>query len=489
MVPGILILVTFFLMFFLSSTVPTFVAVFIIFYQTYWLLRTVYLFILLHLTNRKMRVNEKINWLQKLKIDFPHYEDIYHVVILPMYDEPHIIVSESFGRLAGSNYPKDKMIVVLATEERAGEAAEQTARKIEADYGDVFYKFLITTHEANLPGEIPGKGSNETWAAKRLKEQIIDPLKIPYENILVSVFDVDSQVKSEYFGVLTHAFFSSPNKMRSSYQPIPVFTNNVFEAPFIARLAAFSSTFWHMMQQNRPESLTTFSSQSIPWIALNDIGFWSTNIVSEDSRIFWQCYMHYGGDWRTVPLFYPISMDANVARTFFKTAVNIYKQQRRWAWGSENIPYILTNFIRNRKIPGKLYWSFYKLEAFHSWATSSIILFALGWLPILLGGEDFHLTVLSYNLPRITGSIMIFANIGIASSAILSVILLPPKPDWFRPRHYIYFVLQWIFMPISFIFFGSLPSIEAQLRLMLGGRFRLGFWVTPKMRRSEAVIN
>ena len=37
-------------------------------------------------------------------------------------------------------------------------------------------------------------------------------------------------------------------------------------------------------------------------------------------------------------------------------------------------------------------------------------------------------------------------------------------------------------MPLTLIIFGAFPGLEAQTRLMLGGRFRLGFWVTPKGR-------
>ena len=114
------------------------------------------------------------------------------------------------------------------------------------------------------------------------------------------------------------------------------------------------------------------------------------------------------------------------------------------------------------------------------------MIFLLGWLPIWLGGDNFSVTILSHNLPRITGSIMIFANIGIVSSAILSVVLLPPKPTWFRPWHYALYLLEWALMPLLFIFFASFPAIEAQTRLMLGGRWRLGFWVTPKTRKGSA---
>ena len=243
-----------------------------------------------------------------------------------------------------------------------------------------------------------------------------------------------------------------------------------------------------MTQQARSEQITTFSSHSMPMKALVEVSYWNTNIVSEDSQIFWQCYLHYDGDWRVEPLFYPVSMDANVAPTFWRTLRNIYKQQRRWAWGAENIPYALSGFITNKRIPlrSKLYWSFKKLEAFWSWATNALLIFALGWLPVILGGQAFNLTLLSYSLPQVTRWVMNLAMLGIASSAILSIVLLPPKPKWLKPWHYALYLLQWALMPLTLIIFGAIPALEAQTRLMLGGRFRLGFWVTPKARKGSA---
>ncbi len=337
-----------------------------------------------------------------------------------------------------------------------------------------------------MPNEIPGKGSNQTWAAKQAQNIIIDPLNIIYENVLVSVFDADTQVLPDYFSRLTYVFFSCPYPQRSSFQPIPLFTNNIFQAPALARVIALSSTFWHMIQQSRPERQTTFSSHSMPFKAVVEVGFWDTNIVSEDSRIFWQCYLHYNGDWRVEPLFYPVSMDANVAPKFWQTMVNQYKQQRRWGWGCENIPYFLNGFIKNTAISirKKIYWSFVVIESFHSWATNALLIFLLGWLPLILGGQHFNLTYLSYNLPQITREIMMLAMIGVVTSAILSIILLPPKPKWFKKRHYFLYFFQWILMPLTLILFGAFPGLESQTRLMLGGKFRLGFWFTPKHRAT-----
>jgi len=482
-IPAGLSWTTLFLVVFLSWQEPVFIAVFIILFDIYWLLKSIYFSLHLRSSFSKMRDFLKINWLKKLDI-LADWQSVYHLVILPMADEPYEVIEETFESLIKANYPKDKLIIVLAVEESGGNAANDSAMRILARFDAVLPNCLITRHPANLAGEIPGKGSNETWAVKEAKDKIIDRLKIPYEKIIVSVFDIDTQINSEYFGCLAYHFLTAENPQRSSYQPIPLFTNNIYKAPALARIISFSATFWQMMQQSRPERLTTFSSHAMPFKSLVEIGYWQKDIVSEDSRIFWQCYFHYNGDWRVVPLFFPVFMDANVAPTFWGTMINIYKQQRRWAWGVENIPYLLKGFVKNKLIPlkTKIYWSFNVIESFHSWATNSIIIFALGWLPVFIGKEGFGETVMAYNLPGITRQIMFFASIGIASSAILSVIILPPRPEGIRLRHYAWYLLQWLLLPITLIIFGAIPALEAQTRLMLGGKFRLGFWVTPKSR-------
>lgn len=470
-----------------SFFLPAYVAIFIILFDLYWMLKTIYLYLYLRNSFKILIKNLKIDWLKRLKETSDiskKWEDIYHLIFLPMYNEPFVVVNETFQKLINANYPLNKFIIVLATEERAGDSAQAVAEKIKEKYGNYFFRFLITIHPKNIEGELAGKGSNQAWAGKIVKREIIDKLKLNYDNILVSVFDIDTQIFPDYFGVLTFEFLTSKNSQRASYQPVPLFTNNVYRAPVLARVIGFSATFWHLMQQSRPERLTTFSSHSMPFKALVEIGFWQTNMVSEDSRIFWQCYAHYDGDWRTIPLFYPVSMDANFVKTFWKTLANLYKQQRRWGWGAENIAYMLSKFRKNKKIKksDKLKWSFRVIEGFHSWATNSLIIFSLGWLPVVVGGDLFGSTVLAYNLPEITRYIMTFASIGIITSAVLSIYLLPPKPKGFKKVHYVWHLVSWVLMPLTLIIFGSFPALEAQTRLAISGKFRLDFWVTPKYR-------
>jgi len=185
LVPGILTWGTLIGVFVLSGTAPVFVAISIILFDVYWLLKTVYFSFHLRATFNKMRVYMKTNWLEELKkldrhAGAPKWEDVYHLVVFPMYKEPYDVVKESFESLRNSNYPKDKFIIVLATEERGGESSTEVAMRVSQEFSNDFFKFLVTVHPGGIPGELPGKGSNETWAAREVKRLVIDPLNIPY---------------------------------------------------------------------------------------------------------------------------------------------------------------------------------------------------------------------------------------------------------------------------------------------------------------------
>ena len=481
--PGALSLTTLFLAVFLSWKKPIFIAVSIVIFVIYWLLRMFYFSFHLRAGYRKMKEREKIDWLAELKKPgLENWQKIHHLIVLAMYRESWEIVRQSFQRLAESDYPKDKMLVVLACEERARNEAEKRAEKIREEFGKSFFKFLIVWHPPDLAGEIAGKGSNETWAVKSARDLVIDPLKIPYQNIIISSLDADTCVFPKYFSCLTHDFLTVENPLRTSFQPIPLFINNIWQAPIFSRLFAFFSTFWQIICQERPEKMITFSSHSMSFQALSEVGFKQTNVVSDDSRIFWQCFLKYNGDYRVPPLYFPISMDANCAETFWKTIVNIYKQQRRWAYGASEIPYFLFGFFKNKKIAlrKKIILGFELIEGHWSWAMASILIFLLGWLPIVLGGPNFSQTLISYSLPKMLSWFLTVSMTGLVFSVYFSIMLLPPKPLQYGRFKYLIFSLSWLILPFIMIFFTSLPALHAQVRLMLGKY--LDFWPTKKIR-------
>lgn len=477
--PGLLAWATLLLVVFLSWLQPVWMAFFIIAFDIYWLLKVFYLSLHLRSSFRVMKKNMATDWLIALENDKLPWQKINHLVLLPFYKESVEVLSATFEALTRVHYPKEKMIIVLATEERVGESAKKIAEQIKEKYGEGFSRFLITTHPANVAGELAGKGSNIAYAARQA-QKLVDELGINYDDVVVSAFDIDTQVYLHYFSRLAHAYLTDEKPTRASFQPVPIYNNNIWDAPFFSRVVAMSGTFWQMMQQERPERLASFSSHSLSFRALVDMDFWPVGNVSEDSRIFWKALMAFDGDYRTVPLYYPVSLDANLASNFLKTAINVYKQQRRWGWGVENVPYFLYGGFKNKKIPRSIYWrfSFNQFEGFWSWGTNALLIFLLGWLPLYLGGDQFNSTVLSKNLPFLTRTIMYLAMVGLVSSAVYSMMLLPPRPEKFRHWHSLIMILQWLFVPVAIVVFGSFPGLDSQTRLLFGKY--MGFWVTEK---------
>jgi len=487
MLPGFLSWGTIITIIVLSINAPVVAAFFIIAFDLFWLLKTVYFSLHQRHNFRRLRHHKRQNWhemLEPLK-----YEGIHHMVILPYYKESREIVEQAIESVETADYDRQRVILVLAAEERAGSEALEIGEAMLKKYKHTFGHMILTVHPPDLSGEIKGKGPNITWAAERTKEEVIDPHKIPYEDIIVSAFDIDTVVEPQYFLCLTWHFLTTEHPHKASFQPVPLYNNNIWDAPAVSRVAAFSSTFWQMIQQEREEKLTTFSSHAISFKALNEVGFWQKNMISDDSRIFWNLFMANDGDYRVVPISYPVSMDANLAPSLWQTMVNIYRQHLRWMWGQESIPYMLFGFMKNPRIPfkSKVFHTLVQIEGFWSLSTAPLIILLLGWLPLLLGGDAFRDTVLSYNLPFVTRNLMIVAMMGLILSAAIGLSLMPPMPERLKKKRlsrYLGASLQWLLVPFTIIIFGAIPGLHAQTRLMLG-KYMGEFWVTPKHRKGS----
>ncbi|MBN2040633.1 MAG: glycosyltransferase family 2 protein [Spirochaetes bacterium] len=464
---------------------PMQAAVFIIAFDVYWLLKTIYLSMHLKANWKKIKAHMNTDWAGKLKNY--SYDHIYHMIMLPFYKEDRSIIEKTLDSLLQSSYDKNKYIIVLAAEERAGAEHLETASTMENKYSNEFGHFIATVHPDGIQGELAGKGSNIAYAAEQARINILDKHRIDYRNVLVSAFDIDTIVYEQYFTCLTYMMVTSKRPYRTSFQPVPVFNNNIFEAPALSRVVAYSGTFWQMVQQERQERLASFSSHSIPFSTLYEAGYWQNNMVSEDSRIFWNCYMKYNGDYVITPMSYPVSMDANLAQGRLQTLKNIYKQQRRWSYGVENFAYIMYNFAKNKKIlfREKLRIFLVNIEGYWSLATNPILIFILGWLPVLIGGREFNSSILSYNLPYITRNIMIITMSNLVLSSMIAVSLMPVFPERKKNTKF-YHVIQWLLVPLTITVFGAVPALEAQTRLMLG-RY-MGFWVTPKHRKKKEKV-
>ncbi|MBI4090245.1 MAG: glycosyltransferase family 2 protein [Candidatus Kerfeldbacteria bacterium] len=479
-IPGFLVWSAFAAAVLLSFWVPLWVIGFIILFDVYWFVRAVYTLVYLLIAFRRYRQAAAVDWQTRLQ-QRSGWESIYHLVVLPTYREPSAVVEQALNGLARSRYPLSKLIVVLATEARDGQHAQSIREQMQSRFSSIFGQFLVTTHPSDLPGEVAGKGANIAWAGRRAKE-LIDVRQIPYEQVVVTTLDVDSVVHPQYFAYLTDTYLGHPRRLRTSYQPLPFYHNNIWQSPALTRTVANSTTFWLMTETVRPDRLFTFSSHSMPFQALVDVGFWQSDIVTEDSRIFLQCFVEYDGDYTVTPLYLPISMDTVAVPSLWRTVVNQYKQQRRWAYGVENFPYMVWNFSVNRQIPlaKKVKYLWNQLEGVFSWATAPILIFILGWLPVKVAEARDSTELIVQSTPDLLQWLMVLAMVGLVAAAVLSTWLLPSPPPGKSRWQLVPMALQWALFPLTMIAFGSIPATDAQTRLMLGKY--LGFWVTEKSR-------
>ena len=242
----------------LSIYAPFVAAYFVIAFALYWVLKTAFLSYHLRYNWKRLRHHMALDW--GSMIERFTYDHMYHVVILPFYKEPPSVIEASLEALSKVNYDLKNIIVVLASEERAGEEAQKTCALMKEKFANRFGFFLVTVHPKDIVGESAGKGSNAAYGAEMVRTKVLDPHGIRYNHTLVSIFDIDTVLYPDYFNCLIWHFMTAKRPLKSSFQPVPIFNNNIWEAPAISRVVAMSSTFWEMVQQERPERMATFSS-------------------------------------------------------------------------------------------------------------------------------------------------------------------------------------------------------------------------------------
>lgn len=481
MVPGFIVWGVLLFALLLSLFAPVAGIIFIMIFDLYWMLRVYYFIIHVIAAYRSYQKTIAVDWYTKVQ-EISGWERVYHLVMLPTVKDDESIVEEAFRSLLRSPYRTDRMIVVLGGEERDQENFKNIAESMRRKYAHYFAAFETTIHPYGLPGEIVGKGSNLHWMGEHMK-RVIDAMAIPYDDIIVSAFDIDTVAHPQYFAKLAHLYLTEPNPTRSSYQPVTVFSNNIWSAAAPVRIAAFGTTFWLLGELVRPERLWTFSSHSMPWRMLVDVGFWEPDLVSEDSRIFMQAFLKYDGNYRVTPVFLPVSMDTVAGGNYFESLVALYKQQRRWAWGVEHFPYMITEFRKRKNLPRgkKITYIFNHLEGMFTWAAAPMLIFILGYVPFwTITNEQSAIVV---NSPYTLEAMMRLATFGVFITGALSFFLLPPRPQATPRWNWLIMFGQWLLMPITFTLFGAFPALDAQTRFMLGKY--LGFNVTKKIASSR----
>lgn len=412
--------------------------------------------------------------------------EIHHVIIMAVYNESIDVIRPSIEAVLNSSFDAQKIIFVLAYEERGGEQTANTVRQLEKIYTSKFGGYLSICHPDGLKGEMKGKGANITFAGRIVKEYLED-LQIEPEKVVVTTLDADHRPDPSYLPYLTYEYCINPSRVHFSYQPMAMFTNNIWDAPAPMRVIATGNSFWLMMESVRHYRLRNFAAHAQSMQTLIDTDFWSITSIVEDGHQYWRTFFTYNGDHLVEPLYVPVYQDAVLADNYRKTFFNQYKQLRRWAYGASDIPYVMTNNLKNKHIPFGTKWiQFFRLWEGHlSWATAPLILTFAAWIPLTLNTKFTH-QVLAHQLPVVASRILTIALVGQFITILLSLLMLPTRPKHYRRSRFIFMILQWVLIPITSIAFGSAAALDAQTRLMLG-RYPKVFDVTDKAVKKAKV--
>lgn len=409
-------------------------------------------------------------------------KDIVHAVIIATWNEAREVLKPSLDSIADSNYDKKKMVVLLAYEDRGGPVVEEQAKELMKEYEGTFLAVEAVKH-VDQPGEMIGKGGNITSAGRRL-QQIVEKLGVDPKDVLVTTLDADHRPHKSYFAGLSYVYAVCHDPKYMSFQPVPMFTNNIWDVPAPMRVIATGNSYWMLVQGLRQHMLRNFASHAQPLHSLIETDFWSVRTVVEDGHQFWRSYFAFDGKHEVIPIFLPIYQDAVLADGYLRTLRAQFIQIRRWAWGASDVAYVAKyGFFTKNNIPklDVLFKFLRLLEGHISWATAPLILLFGAIIPWIFNQTDF----VANQLPQVSSRIQTIAMLGILVTMFLSFKILPPKPERYKRRRNILMVLQWVLLPLTTIGYSSAAAIVSQTRLMFK-RYLGKFDVTEKAVKKDS---
>ncbi len=452
-----------------SFVFPHLVAYYVIIFAVYWLYRSLSLTLFATISHLKIRAFSKYDHLESLRRDFPErYRNIHHIIIIPTYQEPLATLERTLEALTQQTFPRENIHIMLSFEEREGKEADDKAAHLIKLFGKRF-GHLWTTKHPDIMGEIKGKSSNTCWGAKIAKAELVDKVGVPIEDITITSEDADAIFHPHYFSYLTHAFLTSPKPYNRSWQGAISFYNNIWQVPAIIRVLAAIQSVTQTYILSRHDRLINFSTYSTSLKHVHDIGYWDTDVIPEDYRLFFKSYFAKKGDFEVEPIYLPIFADAVQSTTFWKTMQNQYEQIKRWAWGVSDDAYIIRQYVLAEGLP---FWDktirvLKVIEDHFLWPVNWFAITISAMLPPLLN-QEFNRTILGKTLPQVTSTLLTISLISMLTIYIIDSRTRPPKEGGRSWLSHLSQPFEFLLIPIAGLVFSALPGLDAHTRLMLG---------------------
>ncbi|MBP9702130.1 glycosyltransferase family 2 protein [Candidatus Woesebacteria bacterium] len=451
-----------------SLVIPEIVAYYIIAFSVYWFYRSMSTALLAVLGYFKLKSYEIYDWMSDVK-KLPEWKKTHHIIIIPTYKEPLETLKRTFEYLKKQTYPLKQIHIMVSFEEREGQDALDKAAALIATYGKTF-GHVWATHHPDLPGEVKGKSSNTSWGAKEAKRLLIDKEGYNIDLVTITSEDADALLPPSYFAALTYHYLTSTNRHITIWQAILQFYNNIDKVPLFVRVFASSGSVMQLAIVMRRDRLINFSTYTASLKMIDGIGYWDTDVIPEDWRLFFKAFYTLQGRVSVEPIFLPIKADAAEAEGTWNTYQNQYEQVKRWAWGVSDTPYVISRWITSTDVPfwEKTIRTLRVIEDHFLWPVNWFAITIGALLPPLLNAE-FSRTIIGKTLPQVTSAILTVCLLALLVMVILNYKLRPHPPGKRFPIFgYIFEAIEFVTLPVVGFFFTALPGIDAHTRLMLG---------------------
>ena len=459
-----------------SFLIPAAVAYFILFFDVYWFYKSFSLAITAFIASRKIKKAEKTDWLRLTK-PLENFEKVTHVVVIPNYKETLEKLRKTIESIALQTFPTKRIYVVLAMEDREVEARERASKLID-EFGNKFGDIFATYHP-DIEREVKGKSSNEAFGGKEAYKKLIKSGIIDFNFATISSVDADSIFDKQYFAYLSHEFLEDPQRFNKFWQSANVNYNNFWSVPAPIRIIAFFGSLWRTALLVQKDRLVSNSTYSLSFRLLHEIGYWDTDVIPEDYRIFFKAFFKKQGQAFMEPIFLKTSMDAPLSSSYIKSLKNKYHQEKRWSWGASDdalfVKWLLT--VPDVPLARKTMMVFNVLIDHFLWPVNwFIITIAANIMPFV--NPVFSRTTLGYNLPRLAGLIL---TVCLLATLMMLIIDFRQRPKLNAPskKRQLLFPLEFLLLPIVGLFLSALPALISHTQLMFGKR--LEYKVTEKL--------
>ena len=443
-------------------------------FTIYWLYKSLTLAVTGVVSYRRMRRDQARDWLSMCRAH-PEWETVAHLVVFPTYREPLEILEDSLEHVAGQDFPKERVMVLLAFEERDPTAlgkAQALVKRFQGRFAQIF----VTFHP-DRPDEVRGKASNLSYAVSRVYDEIVGVQGLDPRRIVLTVCDADSRLHPRYLSALTYRFLTRPNSELLLYQPAVLLHANIHRIPPFVRALDSLYSVVQVARLVTHHRLVTQSTYSLLLSTCHAVGYWDVDVIPEDSHMFFKVFFRFGERVRVQPIFLPVWADAAEGSWWWRTLVSHYRQARRWSWGASDIPYVVWQGLRARHVcPWHRAYRVVSYVAEH-------VLWPSHWF-LLTGG----LNLIPLVAPSLAASPLVQGAGTIASTALAACfpcLLTMIWVDW-RLGTWGRFnlstaltLLAWPLLPVTGLGLMVLPAVDAHTRLLLGRP--LHYEVTEKL--------